>query len=107
MRMFVLIGVALAIQSGVAISADHRVCLRYRDLDGVSKVDTQTLIAKVKGGGGHYKIMVDDKCEYLNWPDNFFVTRNSSPWDCVHPGDALILNKGGNCFVQSVTPVAD
>ena len=105
-RVFALALVALVIQASVASAEDNRRCVRYRDLNGIHKVNTETLIAKVKGGG-RYEIKVDADCRYLEWPQDYFVTRNSSPFECVRPGDALVLNRGGNCFVQSVTPMAD
>ncbi len=105
-RMLALAALALAIQSGIASGAENRGCLHYNDLNGITKADGQTLIAKVKGGG-RYKIIVDARCRYLEWPQDYFVTRNMSPWECVHAGDALELNRGGNCFVQSVTPMED
>ncbi len=104
MRRMVALGIlAFAMQPGIA-AADEGRCLHYRDLDGISKVDTQTLVAKAKGGG-RYKILVDAKCQYQDWPENYFVTRNMSPHECVSPGDALALHLGGSCFIQSVTPI--
>ena len=104
MKRVLALGIlALAIQPGIA-TADEGRCLHYSDLNGVTKVDTQTLIAKAKGGG-RYKILVDAKCQYQDWPENYFVTRNMSPHECVNVGDALVLHLGGNCFVQSVTPL--
>ena len=105
-RTLILAGLALALQSGAASAAESRGCLRYHDLDAITKVDTQTLVAKVKGDG-RYKILVDSQCRYLEWPQDYFVTRNTSPWECVRAGDALELNRGGNCFVQSVTPMEE
>ena len=101
-RVLTLTVLALAVQAGIASGAENRRCLKYSDLDGIHKVDNQTLIAKAKGGG-HYKILVDATCRYLEWPQDYFVTRNASPFECVRAGDALVLNRGGNCFVQSVT----
>lgn len=106
-RVVALTLLAFAVQASVATAADgKRSCVRYRDLDGIKKVNTETLIAKVKGGG-RYEIKVDAQCRYLDWPQDYFVTTNSSPNECVRPGDALVLNRGGNCFVQSVTPLAE
>lgn len=104
MRMLTLAALALALQSGTAPAAESRGCLRYHDLAAITKVDNQTLVAKVKGDG-RYKILVNSRCRYLEWPQDYFVTRNTSPWECVRAGDALELNGGGNCFVHSVTPM--
>ena len=106
LRILAVAMLALTIQSGIASGAESRRCLRYHDLDGITKVDTQTLIAKAKGGG-RYKIEVDAKCRYLEWPEDFFVTRQIGLEECVQPGDALVLNHGGNCFVQNVTPMEE
>ena len=103
-RVVALTVLALAIHTGIASGADNRRCLRYSDLDGIHKVNKTTLVAKAKGGG-HFKILVDAECRYLEFPQDYFVTRNSTPFECVREGDALVLNRGGNCFVQSVTPM--
>lgn len=103
-RVFALTLLGLSVVAGSASGADNRSCLHYRDLNGITKIDTETLIAKRKGGG-RYEIKVDAQCRYLDWPQNYFETRNSSPFECVRPGDALVLNRGGSCFVQSVTPL--
>jgi hypothetical protein len=104
-RVFALSCLALAVGAGVALAADDGSCLRYQDLDGIHKVNQSTLVAKKKGGG-RYEIKVDEQCRYLEFPQDYFVTRNNSPSECVRPGDALVLNRGGNCFVQSVTPMS-
>jgi hypothetical protein len=93
---------ALAVTGSAAFGADN--CLRYHDLDGIHKVDQSTLVAKKKGGG-RFEIKVDAQCRYLEWPQDYFETRNSSPNECVRPGDALVLHRGGNCFVESVKPM--
>jgi hypothetical protein len=103
-RVLALTLLALAVLPSFASGADNRSCLRYRDLNGIHKVDTETLIAKRKGGG-RYEIKVDAQCQYQKWAKDYFETRNSSPNECVRPGDALVLHRGGNCFVQSVTPI--
>jgi hypothetical protein len=104
-RVLALTLLGLSVLAGAAAGAeDRRSCLHYRDLNGITKVDTETLIAKRKGGG-RYEIKVDADCRYLDWPQNYFVTRSSSPSECVRPGDALVLRRGGSCFVQSVTPL--
>lgn len=103
-RVLALTLLALAAQASVASGADNSRCLRYYDLNGIHKVDSSTLIAKAKGGG-RYEIKVDAHCRYLEWPQDYFETRNDSPFQCVRPGDALVLHRGGNCFVQSVTPM--
>ena len=105
-RVMALTLAALAVQASMAFAADNNRCLRYYDLNGIHKVDKETLIAKRKGGG-RYEIKVDADCRYLEWPQDYFVTRNSSPFECVREGDALVLNRGGSCFVQKITPLAD
>lgn len=105
-RVLALTFMALAITASTASGAENRRCLRYFDLNGIHKVNQSTLIAKAKGGG-RYEIKVDAKCRYLEWPQDYFVTSNDSPFECVRPGDALRLNRGGNCFVQSVTPMSE
>jgi len=105
-RVLGLTLLALTVQVSVASGADNYRCLRYSDLNGIHKVDKETLIAKRKGGG-RYEIKVDADCRYLEWPQDYFVTRNSSPSECVRTGDALVLNRGGTCFIQKITPLAD
>src|SRR5689334_12790709 len=105
-RVLALTCLALAVGGGVALAADDGNCLRYRDLDGIHKVNQSTLVAKKKGGG-RYEIKVDAECRYLEFPQDYFITRNNSPSECVRPGDALVLNRGGNCFVQSVTQMGE
>ena len=103
-RVLALTLLALTVQASAALGSDNRSCLRYRDLDGIHKVDDATLIAKRKGGGS-YEIKVDAQCQYQKWPADYFETRNNSPSECVRRGDALVLHRGGNCFIQSVTPI--
>lgn len=103
-RVLALTLLALAAAGTVASGAENRRCLRYYDMDGLKKVDQSTLIAKAKGGG-RYEIKVDAQCRYLEWPQDYFETRLDSPFECVRPGDTLVLHRGGNCFVQSVTPL--
>jgi hypothetical protein len=105
-RVFALTLLALTVTGSAAFGADNQNCLRYRDLDGIHKVDQSTLVAKKKGGG-RFEIKVDNQCRYLEWPQDYFETRNSSPNECVRPGDALVLHRGGNCFIQSVTPMEE
>jgi hypothetical protein len=102
--MLVMGSVTLALLGGVAAAAEGERCLRYRDLDGLTKVDAQTLIARTKSGPD-YKLALDPTCRYLDSPGNFFITSTTSTWECVEPGDALPLNQGGVCFVQSVTKI--
>jgi len=105
-RVLALSLLALVVTGSASFAADNRQCLRYSDLDGLHKVDQSTLIAKAKGGG-RYEIKVDAQCRYLEWPQDYFETRLDSPYECIRPGDALVLHRGGNCFVQSVTPISD
>lgn len=109
-RILVPVLAAAALCGSTALAADSNRCLHFRDLGSFSKVDDTTFTVKPKNaaaGPKSYEVRFTGRCDYDRPYGNFFVTKDSSPWECLEPGDHLVLNLGGSCVVSQITPMAD
>jgi hypothetical protein len=111
MRSAILIVAALAVGGVVAATAKSpsaeaspKVCLKFRDLGGLKRVDDRTFIASTKFGKSKYLVKMRSTCRDLDWPDNYYSVRLYSDRECFDGDDVLQFRYGGSCFVESVTP---
>lgn len=101
----VLIFAALLADSALAAANDVK-CVRFRDIQAFSKVSDNVLLAQTKTlNRKTYEIQLADHCDYDKPSGNYFITRDSSVWECLEPGDTLRLNLGGSCVVSEIREV--
>ena len=80
-------------------------CLKFRDLQNLTKVDDRTLIAHTRGTQ-KYTVTLRHACRDFGYPGNFYTVRLHSTWECFDRDDVLVFRYGGACFIESVTPLA-
>jgi hypothetical protein len=79
-------------------------CLRFRDLQSLTKIDDMTAIARTRGSQ-KYLVTFRQACRDLGQPDNFYRVRLYGDYECFDRDDVLVFRYGGACFVDKVTPV--
>ena len=80
-------------------------CLKFRDLQSLTKVDDHTLLARSRYSQ-KYTVKLRSACRDFGTPGNFYTVRLHSDAECFDRDDVLVFRYGGACFVASVTPVA-
>ena len=78
-------------------------CLRFRDLQNLTKIDNRTLLATTHGSA-RYTVNLRHECPDFGRIGNFYKVRLHSEWECVDRDDVLEFRYGGACFIESVTP---
>lgn len=84
--------------------ASNKVCLKFRDFQGLKRVGERTFIASTKFNAQKYLVTMRDACRNFEQPDNYYVVRLYSDTECFDRDDALVFKWGGACFVESVQP---
>ena len=79
------------------------VCLKFRDLQGMTKVDDKTLLAHTRSSQ-KYIVTLRHACRDFGRPGNFYTVRLYSDAECFDRDDVLVFRDGGACFVESVQP---
>jgi hypothetical protein len=96
-------GVVATVATAPIAEAEPKVCLKFRDLGSLKRVDDRTFIANTRYGKGKYLVKMRSTCRGLDWPDNFYSVRLYSDRECFDGDDVLEFRYGGACFVESVT----
>ena len=52
-----------------------------------------------------YRHHLKGHCDYMRSPDNFFIVRLHSRWECVDSLGTIDVHNAGACFIESVTPI--
>ena len=105
---------ALLVTSGVVFAADNPQpasygggkCLKFRDLQNLTRVDEKTLIAHTRSSNRKYTVTLRTSCRDFDYPGNYYTVRLHSDWECFDRDDVLVFRYGGACFIDSVTPLA-
>jgi hypothetical protein len=84
--------------------ASPKVCLKFRDLQGLKRVGERTFIANTRYNKGKYLVTMRDACRSLEDLDNFYTVRLYSDRECFDGDDVLVFRWGGSCSVESVVP---
>jgi hypothetical protein len=84
--------------------ASQEVCLKFRDLGSLSKVDDRTYLASTKYGKGKYLVTLRGPCRALDMPDNFYTVKLYNTGECFDRDDALQFRYGQVCFIDNVAP---
>jgi hypothetical protein len=107
MRLF-LSAFALLALSLVAMFGPHAAaksaCLRWADIDTMTRVAPDLLIVKSRTRGD-WQIKFKDRCDYQRFADSYFIVRLHDRWECVSKLSILNVNNGAPCFIESVTPL--
>ena len=88
----------------LAYGGDGNHCLRFRDLQDMTKIDNRTRLAHTRGQE-KYTVRFRHECRDFDRPDNFYKVRLYSEWECVSSQTVLEFRDGGACFIESVTLV--
>jgi hypothetical protein len=78
--------------------------LRWVDVDTLTRSGPDTVLARSRQRGD-FVIKFRGPCEFQRGPENYFVVRLYSRWECVESLGVLDVNEGGACFIESVKPV--
>jgi hypothetical protein len=112
MRSTIIFGAVLVMGGTLALTAASpqaeaypKACLKFRNLDGLKKVDDHTFIASTKYGKDKYVVKMRGECHDLDDPDNYYTVRLYGDYECFDRDDILQFRYGGTCFIDSVTPV--
>jgi Family of unknown function (DUF6491) len=79
-------------------------CLKFRDLQGLTKVDDKTLLARTRSSQ-KYVVTLRHACREFGQPGNFYTVRLYSDAECFDRDDVLVFRYGGACFIENVQPV--
>ena len=114
MRVFVLgAGATAAILAGIvslgltttdASAYGGGKCLKFRDLQSLTKVDDRTLLARSRFSQ-KYTVKLRSSCRDFGTPGNFYTVRLYSNSECFDRDDVLVFRYGGSCFIENVTPL--
>lgn len=99
-------GLAFATAVPAAEAYSGGKCLKFRDLQNLTKVDDKTLIAHTRNSSRKYTVTLRHSCRDFGYPGNFYTVRLHSNWECFDRDDVLVFRYGGACFIESVTPLA-
>jgi len=97
---------AAALIAGIEIPAARASggkCLKFRDLQGLSKVDDRTLLARTRSSQ-KYIVTLRHACRDFGRPGNFYTVRLYSDSECFDRDDVLVFRYGGACFIDNVQP---
>lgn len=96
---------ALAVTAAIQTqAADRRACLRWNDIDTITRSGPDTVLVKSRRRGD-WQIKFRGRCDYQRSPMNFFIVRLHDRWECVASLGVLDVHEGGACFIESVTPI--
>lgn len=96
---------ALSLSAAVgaqAAEAKGQTCLRWVDIDTMSRKAPDTLWAKTRTRGT-WEIRFKGRCDYMRFPDNYFIVKLFSRTECVRSIGVLQVNNAPACFIESVT----
>lgn len=79
-------------------------CLKFRDLQSLTKVDDRTLLARTRFSQ-KFTVKLRSECRDFGTPGNFYTVRLYSGSECFDRDDVLVFRYGGACFVENVTPL--
>ena len=79
-------------------------CLKFRDLQSLTKVDDHTLLARTRFSQ-KFTVKLRSACRDFGTPGNFYTVRLYSSSECFDRDDVLVLRYGGACFIDNVTPL--
>ena len=82
--------------------ASSKVCLKFRDLQGLKRVGERTFIASTKSRTNKYLVTMRDACRNFEQMDNYYTVRLYSNSECFDRDDALVFRWGGACFIENV-----
>ncbi len=107
MRWLMSIGLTVALCATAAAEQPKNggACLRWVDVDTLTRSGPDTVLARSRRKGD-FVIKFKGRCGYQRDPENYFIVRMQSRWECVDTLGLLELNEGGSCFIESITPVA-
>lgn len=89
--------------TGATADTSGAQCLRFRDLQNLTKIDDRTLLASTRSGTKKYTVNLRQECHDFGRPGNFYTVRLHSDWECLDRDDVLVFHDGGSCFIDSVT----
>lgn len=78
-------------------------CLRFRDLQNLTKIDDKTLLAHTRSSQ-KYIVSLRHACRDFGEPGNYYTVRLHSDTECVDRDDVLVFRYGGACFIDNVKP---
>ena len=107
MRWLLGVGVIIAAAAaamGGSQAADKQACLRWNDIDTITRSGPDTVLVKSRKRGD-WQIKFRGSCDYQRSPNNFFIVRLHDRWECVKSLGVLDVHEGGACFIESVTPI--
>jgi hypothetical protein len=112
MRLPVFVVTALATVAATALfnnvdSPDAQAaggkCLKFRDLQGLTRIDDKTLMARTRTSQ-KYVVTLRHACRDFGQPGNFYTVRLYSDAECFDRDDVLVFRYGGACFIDNVQP---
>jgi hypothetical protein len=86
-----------------AAQASGGKCLKFRDLQNLSKIDDKTLLAHTRSSR-KYVVTLRHACRDFGRPGNFYTVRLYSDAECFDRDDVLVFRDGGACFIENVKP---
>lgn len=107
--MYKLLSIAMMIVAAASApiettAAERQACLRWNDIDTITRSGPDTVLVKSRRRG-NWQIKFRGSCDYQRSPNNFFIVRLHDRWECVKSLAVLDVHEGGACFIESVTPV--
>lgn len=99
-----MISTLVAAAPGDPQAAGRRACLRWNDIDTITRSGPDTVLVKSRRRGD-WQIKFKGHCDYMRSPDNFFIVRLHSRWECVDSLGTIDVHNAGACFIESVTPI--
>jgi hypothetical protein len=98
-------GLAFVASGPDAVAYSGGKCLKFRDLQNLTRVDDKTLIAHTRSTQ-KYTVTLRSSCRDFGYPGNYYTVRLHSNYECFDRDDVLVFRYGGACFIESVTPIA-
>lgn len=99
-----VLGALAAAAPGEPQAASARACLRWNDIDTITRSGPDTVLVKSKRRGD-WQIKFRGNCDFQRSPNNFFIVRLHDRWECVSSLTVLDVHEAGACFIESVTPI--
>lgn len=87
-----------------AAEAKGQTCLRWDDIDTMTRKAPDTILAKTRTRGT-WEIRFKGRCDYMRFSDNYFIVKLFSRNECVRSIGVLHVNNAPSCFIESVTPL--
>ena len=102
-RMSALIAIAVTFAQSAPQAATSRGCLRWSDVETLTRTGPDTVRAKTRSRGS-FVIKFTGKCDFQRSPDNYFIVRLHDRNECVKSLGAIDVHNAGACFIDSVAP---